>query len=73
MVQLVLDEDVGNLHLRRRERVLHRLVGGRVPGLVERGVGELASHRLTKRREIGDADRLRELIVERRQDLLCDL
>src|SRR5437762_2828381 len=72
-IELVFDEDLGDLDLRGRERVFHRALRGVVARFVEGGVRKLVPHRLAQGGEIGHADRLRELVVERRKDFFRDL
>src|SRR5437879_12487380 len=73
MLELVFDKNLRNFDGGRGHRVLYRLVGCFIARLVECGVRELVADGLSQGGEIRDTDRLRELIVERRKDLLRDL
>ena len=53
--------------------MLHRFVGCFIAGLMEGRVRQLVPHRLPKRGDVRDADRLGELVVKLRQDLLGHL
>ena len=53
--------------------MLHRLVRRFVACFMERGMRELVADSFAERRDVCDADGLRELIVERRKDFFGDL
>ena len=53
--------------------MLHRFVGRFVASLMEGRVRQLVPHRLPERGDVRDADRLGELVVKLRQDLLGHL